>query len=250
MNALLVICCLLAGQAPAIPAAGDALDDQLLEGLDDALDDAVKKPQAQPPRANPPAATEQQPPTPAKPGESPLDQQLLEGLEGGESSSAEGNPLLQLGQRMQQVQQRIGQAQTDESTQALQNQIVSDLDALIREARRNAQQSQSKSRNSQNQGSQRSQVKPGEPQSGSGEGAPGEPGEGQAQESTERLGPNDALAPNMEEMQGLIEGLWGQLPERLREQMRQSAAERFLPQYQTQIEQYFRRLVETPEDRP
>jgi len=37
------------------------------------------------------------------------------------------------------------------------------------------------------------------------------------------------------------------LPERLREQMLQNAAEEFLPEYRELIAEYFRRLAEDPE---
>jgi hypothetical protein len=38
--------------------------------------------------------------------------------------------------------------------------------------------------------------------------------------------------------------LWGHLPERQREQMLQSFSDEFLPKYELEIEQYYRRLSE------
>jgi hypothetical protein len=37
---------------------------------------------------------------------------------------------------------------------------------------------------------------------------------------------------------------WGNLPERLREQMMQSSVDGFLPKYERLIEEYFKRLAE------
>ena len=41
---------------------------------------------------------------------------------------------------------------------------------------------------------------------------------------------------------------WGHLPQHAREQMLQNSPERFLPQYELLIEQYYKRLAE--EQRP
>ncbi len=42
----------------------------------------------------------------------------------------------------------------------------------------------------------------------------------------------------------MVKALWGQLPERSREQMLQSFSDEFLPKYELEIEQYYRRLSE------
>jgi hypothetical protein len=47
-----------------------------------------------------------------------------------------------------------------------------------------------------------------------------------------------------QQMQGLLKDLWGQLPEKAREQMLQTSPEQFLPKYELMIEQYFKRLAE------
>ena len=45
-------------------------------------------------------------------------------------------------------------------------------------------------------------------------------------------------------MRGMMKRLWGELPERQREQMMQMPLEEFLPEYELMIEDYFRRLSE------
>ena len=42
----------------------------------------------------------------------------------------------------------------------------------------------------------------------------------------------------------MVKALWGHLPERSREQMLQSFSDEFLPKYELEIEQYYRRLSE------
>ena len=53
-----------------------------------------------------------------------------------------------------------------------------------------------------------------------------------------------AHRPDMSEMRAMVKQLWGELPDRDRQQMMQLPLEDFLPQYQWQIEEYFRRLSE------
>lgn len=52
-----------------------------------------------------------------------------------------------------------------------------------------------------------------------------------------------------EELRRILRGLWGQLPERVRNQVSETIAEQFLPQYAPLIEQYYRRLAETLQPR-
>ena len=42
----------------------------------------------------------------------------------------------------------------------------------------------------------------------------------------------------------MVKALWGQLPERSREQMLQSFSNELLPKYELEIEQYYRRWSE------
>ena len=48
----------------------------------------------------------------------------------------------------------------------------------------------------------------------------------------------------MAEMRTVLKQLWGELPQRQREQMLEPPVEEFLPKYEQQIEEYFRRLSE------
>ena len=48
----------------------------------------------------------------------------------------------------------------------------------------------------------------------------------------------------------MVKALWGQLPARSREQMLQSFTDEFLPKYELEIEQYYRRLSEEQSTQP
>jgi hypothetical protein len=48
----------------------------------------------------------------------------------------------------------------------------------------------------------------------------------------------------------LMKDLWGHLPARTREKMLQSFSDDFLPKYELEIEQYYRRLSEERDDGP
>lgn len=236
---------------PAQPPADD-IDAQLLEGLEEGLDEAADKPADKP--AEQPTDAPPQKPDPTESAD-PLDRELLDDLgdSSGEDAAPElpdADPLARLGRRMQDAQQLIGQNETGDQTQGLQDQIIKDLDELIRQARKKkSQSSSSSSGNKQSQGSRRS--KPSRPGQGGQPGqSEGQPGDAPARDSTDRLGPNDNKQPDMGEMNDLVKGLWGQLPEKAREQMGQWAVEQFLPGYEELIEEYFRRLVEESEEKP
>ncbi len=61
---------------------------------------------------------------------------------------------------------------------------------------------------------------------------------------------SQAEKPDMADMRDLLKGVWGQLPERQREQMLQSYEEQFLPKYEQMIADYFRSLAEEEPRKP
>lgn len=65
-----------------------------------------------------------------------------------------------------------------------------------------------------------------------------------ARDSTDRLNRTTAQSVDKGNVDEVVKKLWGNLPERSREQMLQSFSDEFLPQYQLEIEQYYRRLSE------
>lgn len=79
-----------------------------------------------------------------------------------------------------------------------------------------------------------------------GERPSGAPGQGDAASSgAERGGKQgDDPAAGPANLEGLVRRAWGQLPGRVRERLLSSVPEKFLPKYQAETEQYFRRLSE------
>ena len=228
---------------PAEPGktAPSALDQQLLEGLGERLlDDLPDLVLGEPAGKKP---NEGDTPGPPK-------GQDIEGLAGEDLGQAgeSNDPLTRIGQRMRKVENRIAQQDASKDTQTLQEQIIADLDEMIKQAQQQ-QKSQSKSSASKKPpGSQRSKVKqPGQQQAGNkpGDGA-GQTSQKPASDSSDRLGPDEMREVNMDQMRDLIKDVWGNLPDRMREQMNQDAVEEFLPKYRLQIEEYFRRLAEEP----
>jgi hypothetical protein len=68
------------------------------------------------------------------------------------------------------------------------------------------------------------------------------PGQSAATVATQTAVPADRSA-----ISGLVKNLWGQLPERQREELLQPLSEEFLPAYAADIEEYFRVLAESPQ---
>ncbi len=73
------------------------------------------------------------------------------------------------------------------------------------------------------------------------------------QPGSSTIGPRDSSADlkrpqvtpaELGEHESLVKRLWGQLPERSRAQMQQSFSGEFLPKYELDLEQYYRRLTE------
>lgn len=119
----------------------------------------------------------------------------------------------------------------------VQQEVVAQLDKLIAELSKQCKNCNGQSGGQSPKPSPQSQVKPGK--SGSGRTA--------ARDSTDRLGSSNAKPVDKADLQAVVKDLWGHLPERSREQMMQSFSEEFLPKYELEIEQYYRRLNEEKE---
>jgi hypothetical protein len=215
------------------PPADQDLDEALIEGLDGDLFEGLEDPS--------PSDGKQD-------GLDQLDKDLLKDLDAPQEDEDE-NPLSQIGSRMRKAGHRIETGDAGEVTQSLQEEIVGQLDELIKQARQKSSSSSSKSRQSQSeQESQRQDAK--QPQAGEGSGNPGQPQSQPARESTDRLGKADPNAVDRKELNSLIaKNLWGHLPQRMREQMLQASMDEFLPKYSGLIEEYFKQLVKQRNDR-
>jgi hypothetical protein len=127
-----------------------------------------------------------------------------------------------------------------------QQKIVDQLDQLIAELSKQCQngqcQSSDQQRQQEPQPNERSQSKPGKPKNASASAMAAS--RTAARDSSDRLNQTGAKPVDKGDVEAVVKDLWGHLPERTREQMMQSFSEEFLPQYELEIEQYYRRLSE------
>jgi hypothetical protein len=213
-----------------------SIDQELLDSLGDDSSEPLLPKGPDEPAADQPQA-DKQPDT-----SDDIDAELLRGLEEKDGASTgapgdEADPLSRITHRMRDVQQRIARARSGADTQQMQSEIVSDLDRLIDELKKNANQSSSSS----SQGSQQS-GEPSEKEDGQ-QASAGQSGSQAARDSTARLTREKAAKPEPSGVRELMEGAWGRLPERVRQQMLQSSIEDFVPQYETLLREYFRSIA-------
>lgn len=220
----------LSSQAGSGPSR--SLEQQLMEDLDtNPIDADLQREMKAKPEAKRPV-----PPEGEKAREE-LKRRLSREL-GDAAVSEDENPMLDIAQKMQQVQGLVGKAETGQPTQQLQAGILTRLDELLKAARSQKQQckgGQSSSKGAApRQASAQSQPKP------DSKGKPNEPKTTKAQPG----GKPGVYRPDMAEMNDVLKRVWGELPEREREQMLELPVEEFLPKYELLIESYFKRLAE------
>jgi TolA-binding protein len=161
---------------------------------------------------------------------SPDDQRLQDDLKAGEDlSAAPENPLLEIGRQMRAVERRIAQRDTSQETQSDQGKIVAALQKLLEQATQ-------QEGNASNSASGRGTGKAG---AGDGQAQPGAP-----QESTDRVGGPQTEAAQTADVRNLLQRIWGHLPEKMRDEMRNAVSDQFLPKYEKLIEEYYQRLAD------
>ena len=166
-----------------------------------------------------------------------LQEQLRREL-GAAAEKESDNPVLDIARRMLDVQSRIADTDAGEKVQNEQKKIIADLDKLIEQAKKSCKCSGSCSnpKQSSSRTPSSSAKKPGQ--------KPGnKPSDKPAQQSSQRPPDKKTVKPDPAEMRNLIKDLWGELPPNVREQMLQNPTEQFVPQYESMIEEYYRRLV-------
>jgi hypothetical protein len=126
----------------------------------------------------------------------------------------------------------------------VQKDVVSELDDLIAKLSKQCQCQCQGGQCDKPSDKQSNQPKPGNKSSM----AAGK-GSAPARESSDRLDRTTAQTPEKGEVSDLVKDLWGHLPARSREQMLQSFSDEFLPKYEQEIEQYYRRLSDEEANR-
>ncbi|HZZ72091.1 MAG TPA: hypothetical protein VFE24_07540 [Pirellulales bacterium] len=263
-------------ESPQAPAAEkkESLDEQLLKGLpDDLLEGSDNKPaksadttEPPPPAtgkpgvkpgdvkpagakpADPPAKTPAKAKTPAQAADNPADQDLLNSLSEGEDIGESSNPLVRIDKQMRTVEGKLSQGADPARTHDMQQRIVGDLDLLIKQLKQQQKQQQSSAQKAPGPGSPRGSIN--QPAQRGSPGGDGDPNSSQARNSSDKLHNDKAQPVDMAEMKKLLNNLWGDLPDKERETLINSAGERFLPKYELDIEKYFRQLGEAPSHPP
>ncbi len=135
---------------------------------------------------------------------------------------------------MLEAQQRLREQDTSEATQAIQRQIVLELDTVIRKL-----QAQSGSESSS--GQQASATDREGQQSGK---DGGETGDRRSPGNSDQPATNVGRTAETDAMRQALDRFWGNLPERVRRQVQNMNAVEFLPEYEKLIEDYYQRLAE------
>jgi hypothetical protein len=205
-----------------------SLDDQLLEGLDNALleglDDATSKKAQSKVKQNEKANS--------------LDDQLLDDLDNKDDrpDGKADDPLVGIERRMKTVAARLADEQLDDQTTDLQKRILDDLAALLQECKKQCQGG----------GSGKPGSKPGKGGQGSQAGkspatqAPSDT----ARDSSDKLRNRATERPDKGALVNAMKESWGNLPQRLRQELSNSNTDAFLPKYEMMLEKYFKRLAE------
>jgi hypothetical protein len=157
--------------------------------------------------------------------------------------------LVRVRQSMQQAEELLAQQKAADGTDTLrqaadvQRQVVDELDKLIAELSKQCRGGECQAGDQPPQPSQASQAKADQT------GAEAVRGPTAARDSTTRLGQAASRPAEKRDIETLVNELWGHLPPRSREQMRQSFSDEFLPKYELEIEQYYSRLSEEQQSR-
>lgn len=257
--------------------ASSSLDDELFQDLDLGKKPSVKDsdksktpptgktPPVAPPKSTSPApgATggETQPGKSAPPVKrSELDEELLRQLGGDEEppkkkqqqgparggpdrseEKASDNPLTRLSRQIREAEQRLRESDSGEQTQEMQRKIVDDLDKLIAQIEQQQQQkSQSQSQSKKPNAPQQGKKQPGkQPKPGN---QPGQESEN-PNDSGDQLTDKKNEKPTAGKLQDMLEKVWGELPERQRQDVMQASFDDFPAKYQYVIEEYFKTLL-------
>jgi Sec-independent protein translocase protein TatA len=163
----------------------------------------------------------------------------------------DADPVTRIGEKMRRATRLLEEKTADARAEQLQDEIARDLDQLIKELKRrmNQQSSSSAGQSSQQsktqqqasrdpiqQPARKPQTKPG-----------GQQSQKPAQDSSERLGQATPKV-DLDHLTEVIKEIWGHLPEKDRERLRQLSSEKIMPEHELPVEKYFRRLAEEDEE--
>ena len=217
MKNLLLLCLLSAPLCGDLVRADETDDAQSLDAalLEDLGEDLLK------PSAIKPTA--------------PLDDRLLEQLDEdlGARQNVKEDWLSRVVQHMEAAEMLLQRDDEVSRASAAQSEALTGLDAMIAElAKRKSECSGGACK------------KPGPPKPGKKPGSKGKTGKSPAQAAPTSTSNGIDLSTELAVPGDLVKDLWGNLPQRQREEILQPLSEEFLPKYASEIEAYFRALAD------
>jgi hypothetical protein len=161
---------------------------------------------------------------------------------------------------MRQAFERIEASDLSEETLEVQRGVIKDLEELVKRLRQQQQQKQQKNSNSpqqqqkQNQQQERQSArKPQLDPQNSGQPQPQKPQAG----NTSQRGDNEKASDSQERLEAaraalaaeaargrMVKDVWGHLPPHLRDAMKNSFSEKYLPKYEDLVKRYYEALAE------
>lgn len=227
----------LIGVAAVVGGAATAMQPPAASGVtpldDDLLRDLLPSKKPAGPAEKSPGATKR--PTPEAATPTPTPRPVVESgefaEEGEDIGARPAARLKKIRTRMESVRRQLEQGDSSQATQDLQAGIVAEFDALLARL----EQAGSKSPPPSGSAAATAQKPTATPQP---------PASKDATDSSQAARSQEAGAKTGIDAQELEREIWGQLPPQLREQLRNTVPERFLPGYEALIEAYYRRLSE------
>lgn len=163
--------------------------------------------------------------------------------------ATEGDPIVSIGKNMSALATRLNEstANADPERDRLQRQIVDQLDTLLKKLENDSQGQPSAGTSSGGGASQQDKrTRIGQETSVTADSKKSDPGESNrsdSRQSSQRLG-KSAPRVNLAELLKVVKQVWGHLPEKERERLRQLSGDRVLPGHDLAVEKYFRSLAD------
>lgn len=183
---------------------------------------------------------------------------LREGETGKTTQEVQSNVLLRLDELIQQSEQQAAQKQRKSSSRQQKRKSQSQSRQQKQEDSESSSANNQPSQNEQQDSSQSDEMKEKDDSQRPGQ-EPSDPSQSDQQNpsdpgnlSGENRDGNNSVTAKPSDPKSLQQGVWGHLPEKIRQQMMSRMVEKFLPQYEASIEEYFRRLsdAERESDKP
>jgi hypothetical protein len=152
-------------------------------------------------------------------------------------------------EEMRRAGKLIENQQTGQETQKLQQQVVHNLEDLIRLIETAPKNSRRQLRPNNDQKS-RDGKKSRQQKTGAGQKNVPQPSQGPARQSSERKEEGQVTAGSLSNRNDYIKDAWGHLPPAMRQQLLNIYTEKFLPQYDNQVRRYYEALAEQNKNDP